>query len=180
MIDRFLHRQIARFERRYDYDMSYGHELLDISRPAFLRFARVTGMSTHREAVPLDAWYAAKLVATLAEDCGPCTQLATDMARQDGVDPTLLSALVEGNEAGMSEDARLGWRFARAVLAHDSQADMLRERIVERWDKRALVSLASVLAASRVYPTLKYALGHGRACTRVHIDGVATQPPLPA
>lgn len=176
MIDRFLHRQIARFERRYSYDMSYGHELLDISRPAFLRFARFSGMSAHREVVPLDAWYAAKLVATLAEDCGPCTQLAVNMARQDGVDPNLLRALVEGNEAGMNDDAHLGWRFARAALAHDPQAAALREQIVERWGRRAVVSLAFALAASRVYPTLKYALGHGRACTRVHIDGVDALP----
>jgi hypothetical protein len=38
-----------------------------------------------------------------------------------------------------------------------------------------LISLSFALAASRVYPTVKYALGHGKACTRLTIAG----KPLP-
>jgi hypothetical protein len=38
------------------------------------------------------------------------------------------------------------------------------------------VSLAFGLTAARLYPTLKYALGHGRACTRVTVAG--TPAPL--
>ena len=43
--------------------------------------------------------------------------------------------------------------------------------------KRGLVSLAFAMTASRLYPTLKYALGHGRACTRVTVGG-ETRPVL--
>jgi len=34
-----------------------------------------------------------------------------------------------------------------------------------------LISLAFGLAAARVFPTLKYALGHGVACQRVVVAG---------
>ena len=37
--------------------------------------------------------------------------------------------------------------------------------------KRALVSLAFAVTGARIFPTLKYALGHGRACTRVIVGG---------
>jgi hypothetical protein len=33
------------------------------------------------------------------------------------------------------------------------------------------VSLAFAITASRMYPTVKYALGHGQACRRITVDG---------
>jgi hypothetical protein len=50
-------------------------------------------------------------------------------------------------------------------------ADELRAQIVERWSPRALVSLAFAITAARMYPTMKYALGHGRACQRISVGG---------
>jgi hypothetical protein len=34
--------------------------------------------------------------------------------------------------------------------------------------------------AARAYPTLKYALGHGHACARIVVDGVAAPVARPA
>jgi hypothetical protein len=71
----------------------------------------------------------------------------------------------------MPPDVALVWNFTRATLAHDAAADEYREAIVKRWGRRALVSLALVITASRLYPTVKYALGHGQACTRIVVAG---------
>jgi hypothetical protein len=48
---------------------------------------------------------------------------------------------------------------------------------VRQWGRRGLVSLGFRILAARMYPTLKYALGHGQACTRLKIGG-ETQPVL--
>ena len=176
MINRFLHAWIARFEKAFGYDMRYGHEMLDVSRPAFLKFSRVTRLSQHREGVPAAAEYAAKLAATLAEDCGPCTQLVVRMAEGENVPAAVLRGIIEGDVDAMGPDASLGWRFARAVLAHDLEADPLREEIAHRWGRRAVVSLALSIAASRMYPTVKYAMGHGHACARVRVGDVDARP----
>ena len=69
----------------------------------------------------------------------------------------------------------LAYRFAKASLAHDLAADELRAEILKRWGERGLISLSFALAASRVFPTVKYALGHGKACTRLTVGG----KPLP-
>lgn len=45
--------------------------------------------------------------------------------------------------------------------------------MVARWGRRGLASLALALASARVFPTVKYALGHGRACTRVVVGRTA-------
>jgi hypothetical protein len=71
----------------------------------------------------------------------------------------------------MSEDVLLAYRFAHAVLAHDPEANSLRERIVTKWGKKGLISLAFALTMARFFPTLKYAMGHGQACSRVKVGG---------
>ena len=50
-------------------------------------------------------------------------------------------------------------------------ADEYRDAIVDLWGRRALVSLALAITAARIYPTVKYALGHGKACMRVVVAG---------
>ena len=57
------------------------------------------------------------------------------------------------------------------VLHHAPEADDLREEVVRLWGKRGLISLAFAMVSARIFPTLKYALGHGRACMRVTVGG---------
>ncbi len=47
----------------------------------------------------------------------------------------------------------------------------MRDEIVRRWGDRGLVAIGLTLTAARMYPTLKYALGHGRSCSRVTVAG---------
>jgi len=75
------------------------------------------------------------------------------------------------NPAAMPPEVALVWRFTRATLTHDPLADEYREAIVDLWGRRALVSLAFAITAGRIYPTVKYALGHGKACMRVVVSG---------
>jgi hypothetical protein len=94
------------------------------------------------------------------------------MAERQGVRPEILRAILKDDVAAMSDDAALAWRFTKAVLAHDVAADDYRAVILERWGPRAVVSLAFAITTARIYPTVKYAMGHGKACTRVVVGGV--------
>jgi hypothetical protein len=93
------------------------------------------------------------------------------MALRDGVDGKVLAAVLSKDDAQLPEQVLLTVKFARASLAHDIAADELRDEIVKRWGKRALISLGFAIVSARIYPTLKYALGHGKTCTRVVVDG---------
>ena len=167
MIRWILRKAIARFERKWNYDASYMRDIIDVSPRAAWLFSRATALGRFRRDVPVDAWFAAGITAVRVEDCGPCTQLAVTMAERAGVDPEVLRALLAENPDGMPPDVALAWRFTRAALAHDPEADDYREVIIERWGRRAVVSLAFAITAARMYPTVKYALGHGKACMRV-------------
>jgi hypothetical protein len=173
MLKAYFTRYLDRFERQWSYDASYMREVLAASPVSFLKFMFGT-QAADRKAAPAVAIAAAGLVGTLAEDCGPCTQIGVDMATAQGLDPAILRAILAGDEQAMGETAALAYRFARASLARDMEAcDPLRDEIVRRWGQKALVAIALTLTAAREYPTLKYALGHGKACSRVVVAGVA-------
>ena len=175
MLSWLMKRRLDAFERDTGYDVSYVREMLAADVNSVMALFKVQSMSRYRKDVPADAWYAAGLVGSLAEDCGPCTQLGVTMAEREGVAPDTLRAIVAGDLRSMPDDVVLAYRFAKASLAHDLAADELRAEIVKRWGERSLISLSFALAASRVFPTVKYALGHGKACTRLTVSG----KPLP-
>jgi hypothetical protein len=176
MLNWIIRRKLAAFEKRYGYDLSYARELLEIDRAALFTLGRAMGFTSYKKDIPRDVYYAGKVVATVAEDCGPCTQLMVSMALEDGVDPRVLAAVLGGDEAALTEGQRLAIAFVRAARDHDLAADAYREQIVARWGKRALVALSFGMVAAKLYPTLKYALGYGQACARIDVAGTLIVP----
>jgi hypothetical protein len=172
MVRRLLRRTLESFERKWNYDASYLKEIVDLSPLAALKFSLATSLGSYRRDVPPAALCAAGITAVRSEDCGPCTQLGITMAEQQGVRPEILRAILKDDVEAMPEEVALAWRFTRATLAHDAAADQYRDEIVKRWGPRALVTLAFTITTARMYPTVKYAMGHGRICSRVVVDGV--------
>jgi hypothetical protein len=170
MLKRFLHGRIDAMAGSYGYDAGYMHEILAASTLAFLKFGLFQIMSDHRDRLPKDAWYAAKLAAALSEDCGPCSQLVVDMALRDGVASSSIAALLRDDMSGAGADAALGFRSGHAVARNGVDCVALAEEAEKRFGKRGLVSLDFAVACSRVYPTLKRGLGHGAACTKITVS----------
>src|SRR5262245_56101058 len=112
MIEWILRRWIGKFERTWSYEASYLRDVLDADPRALLAFSKLTGIGTYRKDVPLAVYCAAGIVGAMSEDCGPCTQLAIDMAQHAGVDPAILRAVVARDLHSMPEDVALAVRFA--------------------------------------------------------------------
>jgi len=170
MIRSILHAVIRRFERHYDYDATYMHEIADASVPAFCKLALAQVMGSHREAISPDALFAARIAAVRFEDCGPCAQLVVNMALEAGVQPAMVRSIVARDLARLSDDAALGLRLADAVLAHES-TDGIRDEVVARFGEQGLITLAYAIATTRTYPTMKRALGHAHTCERLRVQG---------
>jgi alkylhydroperoxidase family enzyme len=171
MVRWLLRRTIESFERKWNYDASYLKEIIDLSPLAALKFSLATSLGSYRCDVPPPALFAAGITAARSEDCGPCTQLGVTMAEQQGVRPEILRAVLTDDVTAMPDEVALAWRFTRATLAHDAAADDYRDEIVRRWGPRAVVTLAFAITAARMYPTVKYAMGHGKTCSRVIVHG---------
>lgn len=174
MLKALLHRRIDGFEKTWNYGADYMRDLLEKGGPwTFIRFGMVASLG-HGKTAPAEARAAAGIVGTLAGDCGPCTQISVDIATAGGVAPETLRGVLAGDRAAMGEAAALAYDFARAVLDRNlADADECRAEIARRWGEAAVVDLALALTTGQMYPTVKYALGHGRACTRVVVAGVS-------
>ena len=171
MVKWLMRRGLAAFERQWNYDASYVHDMIEADPRAAWMFQRATSLGKYRKDVPADALAAAGITAVRHEDCGPCTQLGISMAERSGVDPKVLRAVLTETPLMMTPDVALAWRFTRATLDHDPAADEYRTEIIRRWGPKAVMSLAFAIVTARLYPTVKYAMGHGKACTRIVVDG---------
>ena len=93
--------------------------------------------------------------------------------RLKGVAPGAIKAVLKGDTQAKPDDVLLAFRFAHSVPEHDPQGNVLREQVVQRWGKKGLISLGFAITMARFFPTLKYAMGHSQACSRVQMGGAA-------
>ena len=180
MLKALFHFIIRRFERTYDYDSSYMHALVDLDPRGFWQFSRVASAAEYRAGLPLAAFFAAKLAATLHEDCGPCAQLVIKMALAAKVPAASLTALVRGDDAGAGPDAAIAFRFCQAVLQNAPDLETWRTAVLAQFGPRGPAFLGLTLCLARMFPVLKRAMGHAHTCSRLDIDGVVIAPNKPS
>ncbi|HSZ74124.1 MAG TPA: hypothetical protein VK779_04835 [Rhizomicrobium sp.] len=168
MLRWYFHRYARNLETKYGYDASYLHELIDMSLRGFIRFAiiQTAGGTWHADA-PANAWFAAGIAGALVEDCGPCVQIASDIAMEEGMNGEIIKHLLSGTPT--DADAQLGFDYGRALMHHSENLDELREMIGKKWGKRALMALTLRTMTARNFPVIKRAMGHAKTCQRVRI-----------
>jgi hypothetical protein len=165
-------RTLRAFARRYGYDVSYLLMMLNHSPAAFFKFAPVMKAAAHREAVPIDASFTAKIVGALAEDCGPCTQLVVDMALEAGMPRDQIEAVLRRDPKAMNEATLLGFRFADAVVRRAAEAeDEFRDAVRTQWGPKGVIDLTLALQMGRMFPMVKAGLGYAKECRRVAVGG---------
>ena len=168
----FIARRMLRsFGRRYGYDTSYAEMILKEAPAAFFKFAPLIKAAEHREVVPVDAAFAAKITGALAEDCGPCTQLTVDMALEAGMSKGQIEAVLRRDLGAMSPDTALGFHFADAVIRRSIEDETYRDAVRARWGEKGVIELSMGLQLGRMFPMLKLALGFAKECRRVTVAG---------
>ena len=164
-------RMLSGFAKRYGYDTSYMELMLKESPAAFFKFAPVMKASAHREVVPIEASFAAKITGAMAEDCGPCTQLVVDMALEAGMARGQIEAVLRRNVAAMTPSVALGFQFADAVAHRSMDDERHRDAVRECWGEKGVIDLTMALQMGRMFPMIKFALGYAKECRRVSVAG---------
>ena len=165
-------RTLRAFAKRYGYDVSYLEMMLNCSPSAFFKFAPVMKASAHREAAPIDASFAAKIVGALAEDCGPCTQLVVDMALEAGMAEDQIEAVLRRDVRAMNEATTLGFRFADAMVRRAAEAeDEFRDVVRAQWGQKGVIDLTLALQMGRMFPMVKAGLGYMPGSADVAVGG---------
>lgn len=166
---------LPRFSRRYQYDMTYMHEMAENAPGAFFGLLLTAPVAQYRKAAPKEVYFAAKLVSTRRADCGPCLKLVVNMAREAGVaESTLISILSEDDQ--VSDHVRLGMDFATAVIDQSAvELAGLKQSVIDQWGRAALTDLSLAVAFGAFFPTLKRGLGHAESCQPVLRSLTASQ-----
>ena len=176
MIRYAFNKMLLTMKSRYNYDVRYQQDILQADLGAFLKFMGFQTMAAHSTGLPAGALYAARIRAIIWDDCGPCTQLVVDMALEDKIDASIVRAIINKELHHLPEEIAWVVQFTDCVLAHSPEADDFREKIVALWGARGLISIGYAISAYRVYPALKYALGYGKACSRIQVNESSLVP----
>lgn len=170
---------IANAERATGETADFMRDIHDASPAAFWKFGMFTAMARHKGPVPPEAVHAARIAAVMAEDCGPCLQTVVNYALGDKIDANVIRAAVIGDADALDTRTRTAFLFARAVAARDPICDEYRQKIELWWGKEGAVELAFAIASTRVFPTVKRAMGYAQACQHVIIEGQPTPAVAP-
>ena len=103
----FARRILRNISKRYNYDTSYLEVMLKEAPNAFFELTPLMKAAHHREVIPVDANFAAKITGAMAEDCGPCTQFAVDAALEAGMAKTEIEAVLRRDLKAMNAETRL-------------------------------------------------------------------------
>ena len=166
----FARRALKSFGDRYGYDVSFMEHMLDLSPQAFFKLSHLTALAHHREVAPKEAFYAAKLVGAVFEDCGSCTQLVVDLAEEAGMSLKCIEAVLTRNLTSMGVDTALGFRFAEALVRREPEIDEAREIVRGQWGDAGVIDLTLAVQIGRLFPMIKAGLGFARSCQRVRIS----------
>ena len=176
MIRYMFNKMLLTMKKRYNYDVQYQQDILKTDLGAFLKFMGFQTMSSHSGNLPVGPLFAARIRAIIWDDCGPCTQLVVDMALEAGVDPEIVHAIIDRDLEKLPEDIALVVRFTELVLAHNPEADDLREKVLAMWGNDGLITIGFAISSYRVYPALKYTLGYGKTCSRIEVNDLTMAP----
>lgn len=169
MIRKLILKRLDKEERSLGESLDYVRHLVRTSLPAFFKFALFTPLSQHRRKLPLAPYRVARIVATRDEDCGTCVQIEVNLARKDGVPADVIRAVLNNRPEDLPAELADVYRFAKSVVEASGEEEELRERVRERYGEEALVELALGIAAARVFPVTKRALGYATSCALVKV-----------
>ena len=172
MLDKLIAGGLSRFERevRLPGAADYLRAIAEQSKRAFAKVLLFLPLARHRRVVGPPAYFAARIAATRAQDCGTCVQIEINMARQNGVPAELLRAVLEDRMDALPSEVAAAYRFAKAVAGRTGGEDALREAVRQHFGAEGLVEIALAVASAQLFPIAKRALGYATSCSLVRVQ----------
>ena len=169
MIRAIIGNRISAAERTLGVPADYLRHILRVSLRSFFKFAKIMPLANYRRTLPAAPYHVARIVATRDEDCGTCVQIEVNLAKQDGLSPAVLRGARFAPDELPTELADV-YHFAEEVVRKTGLEGPYRQLIRARYGEEGLVELALAMAACRVFPVTKRALGYARSCAAVNVN----------
>lgn len=126
------------------------------------KFAQFMPFTLHRHAASAEQIAMARLGGVMAEDCGPCVEIAARGALREGIARETVKAGLDGTlSAG---PARQAFNFGQAIALQLPTVDELGEAIEAEYGRAVRTELTVAAATVRVHPAFKRGLGYAKSC----------------
>ena len=144
-------------------DADYIDEIAAAPGHALDRYLGFVAATAHRHAAPVALFHAARIGATMAEDCGGCTMICARAALADGIERATVNLMLRGGE-GLAPDLATAFAFGQAIASQSLDATSLGDKIETDHGRIVRLELAMAAALVRGYPALKRGLGLSQSC----------------
>lgn len=132
------------------------------------KFAHFMPFSLHRHAASVEQVAMARLAAVMAEDCGPCVEIAARGALREGLSRETINAALTGSlPPGPALEA---FAFARAIALSDAEVTTLGDAIEASYGRAVRTELTVTAATARTHPAFKRGLGYAKSCAVVPLQ----------
>lgn len=169
MISHVILWRLNQEERRLGVSLDYLRHILKTSFRSFLVFTKIMPISNHRRSLPVAPYFVARLVATQDADCGTCVQIEVNLARDAGVDPDVIRAVIERRVDDLPPQLADVYRFTESTVGATPESGAMRDAVRDHYGERGLVEMAMAIGACRFFPVVKRGLGYARCCSDVDI-----------
>lgn len=143
-------------------ESEYMHEMASAPGHVMEKMKHFMPVTNHRYEASAELLSAARIGATLVEDCGPCAISAAQGGLMDGVERDLLNQILAGEVDG---DLKTSFDFGQAIANHSADAFELGHRLEEKFGRIVRLEMAMAAATVRSYPGMKRGLGLTKACS---------------
>lgn len=110
----------------------------EASFSGFIKFVLFLPLAGHRGRTDGTLSHVARLVALRHEDCGSCLQGAINVALDEGIAPSSIAVVLDGDHSTMPPAVSLIVRFTEGVLAMDGSECEPRQDILARYGATTL------------------------------------------
>lgn len=160
---------IEDFEAHYQYDAGFMKEMVQHAPNAYDHFQQFLPMARHREQLPLEVYWIAKLAAMMVEDCGACLQLNVRMAREQEVGVDLIQSTLAGGKQ-LPEHLQAVFHYAQQVAGQGNVDADLMQQIQNRYSRGQLLEMGLCIASAKVFPTIKRAINEKPSCALIKVE----------
>lgn len=160
-------------ERRLKVSAAYLGKMGETSPAGFLKFLLFLPLAAHQGRSRTGLVDAVRLVATQAEDCGSCLQIAITAALDNGLRGSQVLAVLDRNFDRLARDLEIAVRFADGVLLRDGSEAHPRQELEDRFGPRVVTDLSLAIASARLFPTLKRGMGYATSCSKAVCEPLA-------
>lgn len=171
MLKSIAHYLVNRAEKRIGVELDYAHQIAETDFGLVARYGKVFGFLDPNKKVSALAYHVARIRGAVALDCGTCVEAEVNLAKQSGIKPETIKALLLADYAGLPKEILAVARLTDAVVLKREDDLEAREEIQKAFGNAGLIEISYAMNGAALLPSIKRAMGYATQCNLQLLSG---------